>query len=244
MDQVFSLLFDNTYVQLGLAAVLGWFIYNKFVAGARIPGVRKGGGPSLDDVLGKLLGKGYADRKVDKAVAREKKAGNWLSAGRFYEEAGRDQEAVEVYTEGQEFFAAGSVLEKLGKLDRAAELFLQHGDYKKAAAVFIAANKPGRAATLFLEKGNTLEAARLFGIAGEWGKAADLYLKSGYPLRAAEAFEKTGDFLKAAECHERHFTENVSYATTYSSTAQSADQKSALLAGRLYEKAGDLNRAY
>ena len=48
---------------------------------------------------------------------------------------------------------------------------------------------------------------------------------------------KKGDFLKAAECHEKHFMENVSYSTTYSSTATSVDQKSALLAGRLFEEA-------
>lgn len=246
MDQIFDLLFENTYVQIGLAAVVGWFIFNKFIAGRAIPGARRssGGGLSLDDVLGKVLGKGYQDRKVDRAVSREKNNGNWLTAGRLYEESGRLQEAVDVYTEGQELFAAGSVLEKMGKLDRAAELYLQHGDYKKAAAVFIAINKPGRAAALFLEKGNTLEAARLFGLAGEWPRAAELYFKSGYPLRAAEAYEKTGEFFKAAECHERHFTENVSYSTSYSSSAQSADHKSALLAGRLFEKAGDLNRAY
>jgi tetratricopeptide (TPR) repeat protein len=79
---------------------------------------------------------------------------------------------------------------------------------------------------------------------GQWDKAADLYVKSGYPLRAAEAYEKQGEFVKAAEAHEKHFQENVSFATTYSSTAPSADQKSALFAGRLYEKAGKLDRAF
>lgn len=243
MDQVFSLILDNPYVPWIAAGLAGWFVFQKFVAGRRIPGTSSAGG-GIDALLGKLLGKGYADRKVDKAVSRERKNGNWLSAGRYYEEAERFQEAVDVYTEGQELYAAASVLEKLGRLDRAAELFLQHGDFKKAAAVFIQTNKPARAAALFLEKGNTLEAARLFGVSGEWGRAADLYLKSGYPLRAAEGYEKTGDFLKAAECYERHFTENVSYSTTYSATAQNADQRSALLAGRLYEKAGDVNRAF
>src|SRR5262249_15271748 len=82
-----------------------------------------------------------------------------------------------------------------------------------------------------------------FGLAQEWSKAAELYSKGGYPLRAAEAFEKQGEWLKAAECHEKHFMENVSFATTYSSTAPSADQRSALHAGRLFEKAGDVNRA-
>ncbi len=38
--------------------------------------------------------------------------------------------------------------------------------------------------------------------------------------------------------------ENVSFSTTFSSTAPSTDQKSALLSGRLYEKGGDLKRAF
>ena len=132
----------------------------------------------------------------------------------------------------------------MGKGEKAAELYLQAGDYKKSAALLISAGKPGKAAVLFQEKGNNLEAARLYGLASQWDKSAELYAKGGYPLRAAEAFEKQGQFVKAAEAYEKHFTENVSYSTSFSSSGQTGDQKSALLAGRLYEKAGDLNRAY
>ena len=102
---------------------------------------------------------------------------------------------------------------------------------------------PARAAQLFLEKGNSLEAARLFGLAGQWATSAELYEKSGYPLRAAESWEKDGKPLKAAQCYEKHFTENVSFSTTYSSTAATSETKSALQAGRLYEKAGQLENA-
>jgi tetratricopeptide (TPR) repeat protein len=109
--------------------------------------------------------------------------------------------------------------------------------------VFTDVGKPAKAAALFLEKGNTLEAARLFGVAGAWDTAADLYAKGGYALRAADAYAKKGEFLKAAESYEKHFMENVSYGTAYSSTAASPDQKSALLAGQFYEKGKDLNRA-
>jgi tetratricopeptide (TPR) repeat protein len=203
-----------------------------------------GGGVNLDPLFAAVLGQGYLERKVHSAAQRERKSGSYLAAGRLYEEAGKLQQAADVFVEGEEFFAAATVFEKMGRADRAAELYLQAGDHKKAAHVLTEAGKPGKAGALFLERGNTLEAARLFGLANEWGKAADLYLKAGYPLRAAEAFEKNGDFLRAAECHEKHFMENVSYATTYSSTAASADHKSALLAGRLYEKGGDLARAH
>jgi tetratricopeptide (TPR) repeat protein len=238
---VFDLLFNNSYVQMGLAALVLVVLYRKVahMVSVRVPR----GGSGMDELLSKFLGPKYADTKLLRAVAKYKKSGHYLIAGKTLEDAGRPTEAVEAYLEGQEYFAAAATLERLGRLERAAELYLQSGDYKKAAQVFIETGKPAKAAGLFLEKGNSLEAARLFGIGGEWGKAADLYFKGGYPLRAAEAFEKVGDYLKAAECQEKHFMENVSFSTSYSSTAPSADQKSALTAGKLYEKAGDLKRA-
>jgi eukaryotic-like serine/threonine-protein kinase len=199
---------------------------------------------SFDDVMGKLLGTRYREGKLDAAVWRERKQGNLLGAGRLYEDAGKLDKAIELYTEGQEFYAAATALEKTGRLERAAELFAQAGDYKKAAQVFSAAGKHLRAAALFQERGNNLEAARLYVQGGAWDKASELYDKGGYPAKAAEAYEKMGNLVKAAECYERHFMENVSYSTTYSSTAVAPEQKSALLAGRLFERSGDLKRAF
>ncbi|MFI5182905.1 MAG: protein kinase [Vicinamibacteria bacterium] len=241
MDYIFSL-FDNTLVLVGVGLVVLYVVYTKFLSGLRIGS--GGGGGGFDAILGTLLGPRYAAAKIDRAVAREKKQGNFLGAGRLYEDVGKLPQAAEAYIEGQEYYAAAGTLERMGKMERAAEMYMQAGDFKKAAQVFTETGKPAKAASLFLEKGNTLEAARLFGVAQEWGKSADLYAKGGYPLRAAEAYEKKGDFLKAAECYEKHFMENVSYSTTYSSTAANVDQKSALLAGKLFEKAGDLNRAF
>ena len=201
------------------------------------------GGQSVNDIVGRMLGPRFAERKLKKEVEAYKKAANYLAAGKLLEDHGDLVEAVEAYTSGSEYWAAASVLERMGRGERAAEMYLQAGDHKKAAKVFEDIGKPARAATLFQEKGNSLEAARLFGLAGAWDTAADLYAKGGYPLRAAEAYAKKGEFLKAAEAYEKHFMENVSYGTAYSSTAVSPDQKSALLAGQSYEKAKDVNRA-
>ena len=206
----------------------------------RVPG---GSGMDVDDLLGKVLGSSYTEGKLNRKIAAYKKEGHYLAAGKLLEDASRFPEAADAYIEGQELFAAATTLERMGRLDKAAEYYLQSGDSKKAANVFIAANKPAKAAQLFLEKGNSLEAARLFGLAGQWDKAAELYGKGGYPLRAAEAYEKKEEWLKAAEAYEKHFMENVSFSTTYSSTTPANDQKSALQAGRLYEKAGALPRA-
>jgi tetratricopeptide (TPR) repeat protein len=242
MDILFSLL-DHPLVPWALGLIVLLVVYRRFAAArsVRVPGANL----SSDDLIGWILGPRWAERKIEKAAERYRKQGNHLAAGKLYEDAGRLEDAAETYLEGQEFWAAAATYEKLKRSARAAELYLQAGDYKKGAALFTAAGKPARAAALFLEKGNKLEAARLFGLAGQWSAAAELYEKSGYPLRAAESWAKQGQLLKAAQAYEQHFTENVSLATTYSSTSAAAtvEQKSARLAGQLYEKAGDLQKA-
>jgi len=236
-----SALLDNPYVPwvLGIGALVVAYRFLADRVRVRVPGVPL----SRDDILARVLGSGYTEKKLAREIERLKKQGNHLAAGKLLEDAGRMPEAAETYLGGQENWAAAAIYEKLGRAEKAAELFLQAGDYKKSAALFTSAGKPAKAAALFLEKGNNLEAARLYAVAQQWGTAAELYEKSGYPLRAAEAWEKDGKPLKAAENYEKHFMENVSFSTTYSSTAAAPDNKSAAQAGRLYEKAGQLERA-
>ena len=240
MEFLFGLL-DNPLV-LGAAGIALVLFAYRFVADRvrlRVPGSSL----TAEGMANQLLGGRWADKKREREVARLRRSGNHLAAGKLLEDVGQLPAAAEAYLEGQEYWAAAASYEKLGRTERAAELYLQAGDFKKGAALFTTAGKPGRAAALFLEKGNNLEAARLFGLAGQWATAAELYEKSGYPLRAAEAWEKDGKLLKAAEAYEKHFTENVSYSTSYSATAPAADQKSALFAGRLYAQSGELARA-
>jgi len=242
MDLVFGLL-DHPLVPWALGLVALFFLYRWVSTRFRI--TVPGSSVSTDDLISKILGPRWGERKVEQAVKRLKQQENHLAAGQLLEESGRMAEAAETYLEGQEYYAAAATFEKLGRTERAAELYLQAGDHKKGAALFTSAGKPARAAALFLEKGNNLEAARLFSLAKQWGTAAELYEKGGYPLRAAEAWAKQGEELKAAEAYEKHFMENVSLSTTYSATssAASAEAKSALLAGQLFEKAGKLDRA-
>ena len=240
MGFLFSLL-DSPYVPwiLGLGALVVAYRFLADRVRVRVPGASL----RREDLLAKVLGSGFSEKKLAREVARLKKQDNHLAAGKLLEDAGRLAEAADTYVEGHEHWAAAASYEKLGRAEKAAELYLQAGDHKKGAALFTSAGKPAKAAALFLEKGNNLEAARLYALAGQWGTAAELYEKSGYPLRAAETWEKDGQPLKAAENYEKHFMENVSFSTTYSSTAAAPDNKSAAQAGRLYEKAGQLDRA-
>jgi len=239
MDFLFGLLGGSTLPWiLGVgAAFLGYKFLSERV---KIQAPR---GPSRDDLLAKILGPGWTKRKLENEVRRLKKLENFLAAGKLLEEQGRLADAAEAYLEGNETWAAAATYEKMGRAEKAAELFLQAGDFKKGAALFTQAGKPARAAALFLEKGNNLEAARLYAQANQWATAAELYEKSGYPLRAAEAWEKDGKPLKAAEAYEKHFAENVSFSTSFSQSQGTADAKSARLAGRMFEQAGQLDRA-
>jgi tetratricopeptide (TPR) repeat protein len=239
MGFLFGLL-DNPLVlwALGLAAVLVGYKFLSERVRLRAPA-----GISRESLIARMLGPRFAEKKLDREIARLKKQENYLGAGKLLEDQGRLAQAAEAYLEGQETWAAAATFEKLGRAERAAELYLQAGDHKKGAALFTQAGKPARAAALFLEKGNNLEAARLFALANQWGTAAELYEKSGYPLRAAEAWEKDGKPLKAAEAYEKHFMENVSFSTSYSQSAGTPDNKSARQAGRLFEKGGQLERA-
>jgi tetratricopeptide (TPR) repeat protein len=237
MDYLFSI----PYLPQILVVIVLFVAYQQIAPRLRVR--TPGGAGSMDGVLEKVLGSSYREGKLNRKIASYRKQGHSLAAGKLLEDAGRLPEAADAYLEGQEYYAAAATLEKIGRLEKAADYYLQSGDYKKAANVYIAANKPAKAAQLFLEKGNSLEAARLFGLAGQSDKAAELYVKGGYPLRAAEAYQVKEEWGKAAECYEKHFMENVSFSTQYSSTAPSADQKSALQAGRLYERAGQLPKA-
>lgn len=189
--------------------------------------------------IGEVFGGGSGRPEVE--AARQLKEGNHLAAGRLYEEANQLSRAVEAYLKGNEYVAAAEVCLRQGRNDTAAELFLKGGDHRRAAEAFAKAGEASRAAQLFLERGNSLEAARYWGLANAWDKAAELYLQAGYPLRAAQAFEKQGDLSRAAECYERHFIENVSYAT--GGGASAADHKTAFVAGQLFEKVGALDRS-
>ncbi len=235
MDVLFDFLFNSPIVPWAIGLVVVYFAWTRLAPRLKL---------NKDELGARFLGKKYASDQIGRHASREKKAANFLVAGRIYEDAGMVQEAVDTYLEGEEWMAAAFTLEKVpGKADRAAEMFLKAGDYKKAAEIWAQNGKADKAAPLFEEKGNNLEAARLYALAQRWDKAAALFVKSGYPLKAAEAYEKQGDLMRAAESFEKHFLENVTFSTSYSGGAPSSETKNAQRAGALYEQAGSPEKA-
>ena len=113
MDVIFDFLFNSPYVPWLLLAVAGLLVYQKFShrVKVRVPGSNL----TRDDVLTKVLGSRWSEGKLERQVAKEKKAGNFLAAGKMLEDLDRLAEAAEVYLEGQEFWAAASTFERMGK---------------------------------------------------------------------------------------------------------------------------------
>jgi tetratricopeptide (TPR) repeat protein len=234
-------LFSIPFLPQILVVVVLFVAYQQIASRVKIK--TPGGAGGMDDILGKIL-PSYRETKLNRQIASYRKSGHTLAAGKLLEDAGRLPEATDAYLEGQEFFAAATTLEKMGKLEKAADYYLQSGDYKKAANVYIAAKKPAKAAQLFLEKGNSLEAARLFGVADQWDKAAEP-LQQG---RATRCARRRRTRRRRSGARRRSATRSTSWRTSPSARSTrldrpSVDQKSALQAGRLYERAGQPAKA-
>ena len=182
--------------------------------------------PAGEDLVSRVLGPRFAEKKLEREVARLKKQDNYLAAGKLLEDVGPAGRGGRGLPRGPGVLGGGVHLREARAARSARPSSTSRpATTRRGRPSSPSAGKPARAAALFLEKGNNLEAARLFALAGQWGTAAELYEKSGYPLRAAEAWEKDGKPLKAAEAYEKHFMENVSFSTTYSSTAPATEQQ-------------------
>ena len=207
----------------------------------RVPGRGLSAAGSSDT----LLGPRFREAKKEREVVALTKQGDFLAAGKLLEDMGRTQEAAEAYLEGQEYWAAAATFERLGRGEHAAELYLQAGDYKKAAQLFVNAGKPAQGGRALRGEGQQP--------------------RGGAPLRrwpASGTRPPTSTRRAAIRCarprpsrrgrvrrRPRRPTRSTSWRTSPSPpptppTAPSADQKSALLAGRLFEKAGQLDRAF
>ena len=151
MGFVFNLLLNNPYVPWILLVIALLVVYQKIShkLSIRVPGASLTKG----ELLGKILGPRWAAAQIDRQVAKYKKQGNFLAAGKTLEDADRLAQAADAYLDGQEYWAAAATNERMGRAEKAAELYLQAGDHKKAAQLLVDSGKPGRAAVLFQEKG-------------------------------------------------------------------------------------------
>jgi tetratricopeptide (TPR) repeat protein len=182
-------------------------------------------------------------RSRQEAVAAQK-AGDFLNAGLHYEKLSEWDKALECYEKAEEYHLAGQLCLRLGHKEVAAEWFLLSNEKLRAAQLYRELGKRDKAAEAYVRAGASLEAAAEYLEAGKHGKAAEIYERAGNLVRASEAHERGGDFQKAAECLKRHAAELESRGSHYRAASQDAEiARLCHRAGRLFEKAGETERA-
>jgi len=79
MDFLISLIFSNPYIPWILLGAAVLVAYNKLAPRMSIRA--PAGGQSVNDIVGRMLGPRFAERKLKKEVEAYKKAANYLAAG-------------------------------------------------------------------------------------------------------------------------------------------------------------------
>ena len=183
-------------------------------------------------------------RKLEKAGRQAQEAGEL--PGRGQAARGRRTElaeAAEAYLEGQEFWAAAATFEKMGKGERPPSCSCRRATTRRRPSSSSARASPRRRRALPGEGqqprgGAAVRSGRPVGQGGRALREERLPAAGGRGLREEGRVREGGRGLREALHGERLLRHHATPRPR-----PSADQKSALLAGRLYEKAGDLKRA-
>ncbi len=181
----------------------------------------------------------------------------------------KSEKQAKVLAKKGQVLEAAELLFGVGILDGAADYFIQAGDHVRAAEIRHDQNRFLESAELYLQAGIFESAGAIFAQQEEYGKAADCYLKAGGKSVAAEMFEKAGEFRKAGDCYrEVEFLRHAAqcyvkcqgwqeaaecleevYRDEASKAGNTDPKKLAELtklvrqAGKLFEKAGDLEKS-
>jgi len=178
-------------------------------------------------------------RRHAASVARKEGA---LAAGEYCFDHGLMQEAADYFIQAEQWVRAAEIRHDEGRFIESAELYMKGERFDAAGRIFAQQEEDARAGEAYFRAGNHGIAAELFEKAGDHLKAAEAYEQSGYSRQAAQAYVKCGKWDKAAVCLEQTILEE--------STGGRGDgfkspevQKLVRMAGNLFERAGQLERA-
>jgi tetratricopeptide (TPR) repeat protein len=113
-----------------------------------------------------------------------KERGETAKATRYYEAAGRMQEAAELSTEDQDAEHSATLFAQAGDFGRAGERYRETGDYARAAEAYEAAFDYDAAIDCHRRAGNLAKAQELLEKTGRYFEAGQLALDSGDAERA------------------------------------------------------------
>jgi eukaryotic-like serine/threonine-protein kinase len=183
-------------------------------------------------------------KKVERTAHSIAKKGGLLDAAEVCFENGLLDQAAQYFIEGGDFVRAAEIRHDQNRFQEAAELHLKAGDHETAGSIYASQGENRRAAECFFEAGRMTVAGELFEKAGEHRRAGACFRDAGFDRQAAKAFIRCQSWKEAAESLEQVILEERTRTGTGQNPQQQRELQTLVLqAGKLYDQAGELEKA-
>ncbi|MBN1196214.1 MAG: protein kinase [Candidatus Aminicenantes bacterium] len=192
----------------------------------------------FDALYSMLFRKSYLISQAKKAA----KEGNFLKAGKIYEEIGDFRKALKTYEDGQLFTEMGELNERLNRETQAIEIYKQIGHLDGIIRLYLKRRNIEAACSLLESNNRFQEAAEIYYNYERFEKAAQIYERKGFFKKAAYIYEKDGNLKRAAMNFEKWFLSNAD--TTGGFHKDSRLEQDLMKAVELYTRVGENERAF
>jgi eukaryotic-like serine/threonine-protein kinase len=182
-------------------------------------------------------------KKTEKQAAALRKKGMVIDAAEMLFSAGVMDRAAEYFIEGEEFVRAAEIRHDQNRFLESAALYERAGKYESAGAIYGQQEEFGKAAECYLKAEGKSVAAEMFEKAGDHRRAGDCYREVGFLRHAAQAYVGCKAWLKAAECLQEVFRDENTKVAQNDPRKQAELGKLVRQGGKLFERAGEPERA-
>jgi tetratricopeptide (TPR) repeat protein len=182
--------------------------------------------------------------KIQKQAAALAKKGKVSQAAELCVSSGLLDRAAEYFEQAEDLVRAAEVRHDQNRFTEAAELYIRAGQHETAGTIFASANEFARAADSYRKADRFSVAAEMYEKAGRHLQAGECYSQCDFHRHAARAFVKVQKWARAAKALEEVILEEGMRVGSGHDPAKERElQKLVLQAGKLHERAGDLDSA-
>jgi tetratricopeptide (TPR) repeat protein len=181
-------------------------------------------------------------KKARAEAARIAKKGNPAEAAELCIAVGLLDDAANYFLRAELHERAAEIRHDQNRFVESAELYAKAGKHDSAGAIYAQQEKWELSAEAYVVAGNLSVAAEMYEKAGNDRRAAQCYRKCDFPRYAAKAYIRCEEWLLAAECLEQVLVEEGRGAQG-DAQKHAEHMKLVRMAGNLYERAGQMDRA-
>ena len=182
--------------------------------------------------------------KVHKQAAALAKKGKLSEAAELCLSSGLLDQAAEYFEQAEDLVRAAEARHDQNRFTEAAELYIRAGQHETAGTIFASANEFARAADSYRKADRFSVAAEMYDKAEKHLQAGECYAQCDFHRHAAQAFVKAQEWARAAKALEAVILEEGVRVGSGQDPAKERElQKLVLQAGKLHERAGDLESA-